>query len=107
MLAAAVRLLRPVADAVVDAWCAVVGAFIVAVAVDRARNSFLRCSLNRTEIVDVSVGVLGVKTSTFLLVVASRGLDLIVVDAVVFLNGAVREATDVASLSPTTQSIFP
>ncbi len=89
MLAAAVRLLCPVDDAVEDAWCAVVGAVVVAVAVVRARNSFLRCSLNKTEIVDVSVGVLGVKTSTFLLVVASRGLDLGVVDAVVFLNGAI------------------
>ncbi len=88
MLAAEVRLLRPVFDAVVDAWCAVVGAVVVAVAVVRARNSFLRCSLNITDIVDVSVGVLGVKTSTFLLVDASRGLDLSVVDAVVFLNGA-------------------
>ncbi len=109
MLAANVRLLRPVADAVVDAGRTAVGAVVVAVVVDRARNSFLRCSLNRTEIVDVSVGVLDVKASTFLLVVASRGLDLSVVVAVVFLSGAavVDSTAGVASFSPTTQRIFP
>ncbi len=114
VLAADVGLLLSLEDAVVGRTA--VGAVVVAVAVSRARNSFLRCSLNRTEIVDVSVGVLGVKASTFLLVVASRGLGLSAVDAVVFLNGAamvdsagaaVREATDVASFSPTTQRIFP
>ncbi len=109
MLAVVVRLLRPLEDAVVDAGRTAVAAVEVAVAVDRARNSFLRCSLNRTEIVDVSVDVLGVKTSTFLLVIASRGLDLSVVDAVVFINGAtvIDSTAGVASFSPTTQRIFP
>ncbi len=74
MLAADVGLLRPLEDTVVGRTA--VGAVVVAVAVVRARNSFLRCSLNKTEIVDVSVGVLGVKTSTFLLVVAFLVLDL-------------------------------
>jgi hypothetical protein len=74
VLAADVGLLRPLEDAVVGRTA--VGAVVVAVAVVRARNSFLRCSLNKTEIVDVSVGVLGVKTSTFLLVVAFLVLDL-------------------------------
>jgi hypothetical protein len=109
VLAVVVRLLRPLEDAVVDAGRTAVAAVEVAVAVDRARNSFLRCSLNRTEIVDVSVDVLGVKTSTFLLVIASRGLDLSVVDAVVFINGAtvIDSTAGVASFSPTTQRIFP